>query len=145
MSPHLPSACRRAEATVLSPRNTQAFRTVYNITHALLERLGPRGWRTVLSTLSVLDEILVSPATTTLQKASTTAASPRRDSDLRVLETATAQLFATTRRASLEAVLNIMRALAELSEANGVFVRVRMASSPSSGLIVLQCTQGQWA
>lgn len=58
------TACRRSEATVLSPRNAQAFRTVYNLTHALFDRLGAEGWRTVLSALAVLDEVLASPATT---------------------------------------------------------------------------------
>ena len=119
------SMCRRAESMVLTPRNVQAFRTVYNITHALFEHLGPEGWRTVLSALSVLDEILCSPAATTLQKAATTSASPRaRNSELSVLETATAQLFVTTAAASLEATLDIMHVLRELSESTGVFVRV---------------------
>lgn len=120
--------CRRSEGTVLSPRNVQAFRTVFNITLALFEHLSPQGWRIVLTSLSVLDEVLCSPATTTMQKAATTSATPQKNSDLSVLESATAQLFATSEHASRKTVCDMMHILCELSERTEAFARVRLCS-----------------
>lgn len=117
--------CRRTEGTVLTPRNVQAFRTVFNITHALFEHLGPRGWQLVLSALAVLDEVLCSPATTTLHRAANTTGDAEQNSDLSVLETATAQLFATTAFASDATVDTVMQTLLALSEKGNVFVQVR--------------------
>lgn len=122
-------ACRRPESVVLSPRNVQAFRTLHNATHALFEQLGPRGWRAVLSALLVLDAVLCSPATTTSQKAATAAASPRKNSDLVVLETANAQLFLTAEGASARALGDLMAALDELSASTSAFVQVPLCTA----------------
>lgn len=114
---------------MLSPRNIQAFRTVFNVTHALFYLLDEQGWRTVLTSLSTLDEVLCCPATTTLQKAST-AGPYQKNSDLSVLETATAQLFAATAHASAETMHTILSILLSLSKSTDVFVRVRSYHSP---------------
>jgi hypothetical protein len=116
--------CRREEGTVLTPRNVQAFRTVFNITHALFEVLGPKGWHLVLSTLAVLDEVLCSPATTTLQKATTASAEPEKHSELSVLDAATVQLFATTAFASEATVDTMMHTLFGLSQGSVEHVQV---------------------
>jgi hypothetical protein len=116
--------CRRAEGTVLTPRNVQAFRTIFNITHALFELLGPKGWHLVLSTLAVLDEVLCSPATKTLQKETTASAEPEKHSELSVLDTATAQLFATTALASNATVDIMMQTLLSLSQSTLEHVQV---------------------
>jgi hypothetical protein len=51
-------------ALVLSPKNVQSMRTVFNIAHRLGDSLGP-AWALVLGTLSTLDRVLDSPRTTT--------------------------------------------------------------------------------
>jgi hypothetical protein len=120
--------CRRTEGTVLLPRNVQAFRTVFNITHALFEHLSPQGWRIVLTSLSILDDVLCSPSTTILQKAPITSATLQKSSDLSVLESATTQLFATSEHASSKTVCDMMHVLCELSESTEVFAKVRLCS-----------------
>lgn len=109
---------------MLTPRNVQAFRTVFNMTHALFEVLGPKGWHLVLSTLAVLDAVLCSPATTTLQKATSASAEPEKHSELSVLDTATVQLFATTAFASEATVDTMMHTLLGLSQSSVERVQV---------------------
>ena len=52
------------EAFVLTPKNVQALRTLFNIAHRLDHHLG-RSWFMVLDNLNSLDKILHSPRTTT--------------------------------------------------------------------------------
>ena len=52
------------EAFVLTPKNVQALRTLFNIAHRLDHHLG-RSWFVVLENLNNLDKILHSPRTTT--------------------------------------------------------------------------------
>lgn len=52
------------EVVVLSPKNVQALRTLFNVAHRLHHLLGS-AWVLVLDNLSSLDRILDAPSTTT--------------------------------------------------------------------------------
>ena len=53
-----------ADGVVLTPKNVQALRTLFNIAHRLHHLLGP-AWVLILDILNTLDRILMSPRTTT--------------------------------------------------------------------------------
>lgn len=53
-----------SEGMVLTPKNVQALRTLFNIAHRLDHKLGS-SWVLVLGNLNTLDRILHSPQTTT--------------------------------------------------------------------------------
>ncbi|GFY90641.1 ARM repeat superfamily protein [Actinidia rufa] len=55
------------ESVVLTPKNVQALRTLFNVAHRLHNVLGP-SWVLVLETLSALDRAIHSPHATTQQK-----------------------------------------------------------------------------
>lgn len=61
---HASSANGVEEAVVLTPKNVQALRTLFNIAHRLDHHLG-KSWFMVLDNLNTLDRILHSPRTTT--------------------------------------------------------------------------------
>lgn len=52
------------DAFILTPKNVQALRTLFNIAHRLDHHLG-KSWFMVLDNLDNLDKILHSPRTTT--------------------------------------------------------------------------------
>lgn len=56
-----------SEGMVLTPKNVQALRTLFNIAHRLDHKLGS-SWVLVLGNLNTLDRILHSPQTTTQVK-----------------------------------------------------------------------------
>lgn len=51
-------------AVILTPKNVQALRTLFNIAHRLDHHLG-RSWLLVLDNIDRLDRVLHSPRTTT--------------------------------------------------------------------------------
>lgn len=57
---------------VLTPKNVQAYRTLFNVAHRLAEKLDT-SWVIILTTLATLDHTLCSPSTTTQQVSQTTA------------------------------------------------------------------------
>lgn len=56
------------EACVLTPKNVQSLRALFNIAHRLDHHLG-QSWFLVLDNLNTLDKILHSPRTTTQARA----------------------------------------------------------------------------
>lgn len=108
---------------VLTPKNVQAMRTLFNIAHRLANVLGP-GWALVLETLNSLDRVLHSPKTTTQEGNSgvlpggTVLAGPLLSSDLAILSAAASQLFECTRDMSREAVVALLSGLRDVSIAH---------------------------
>lgn len=128
--------CRKREqATCLTTRNVQAFRTALNVAHALYERLGPAGWRALLATVCTLDTVLASPAgvATTRPAHPAAMATSDRDADLAILEAAAAQLLQATADGTPDAALTVLTALRDLSMSSGVLVQVRSPHSPMLG------------
>lgn len=107
---------------ILTPKNVQAMRTLFNIAHRLANVLGP-AWAYVLETLNTLDKILNSPKTTTQEMASggvTGAAvsggvSSSISSDVAILSAAASQLFECTRDMSRDAVVALLSGLRDVS------------------------------
>jgi len=111
---------------VLTPKNVQAMRTLFNIAHRLANVLGP-GWALVLETLNSLDRVLHSPKTTTQDGGSGSGngggaggalAGPLLSSDLAILSAAASQLFECTRDMSREAVVALLSGLRDVSIAH---------------------------
>ena len=102
------------EALVLTPKNVQAFRTLFNIAHRLDNLLDRSAWVHIAETIDALDRILQSPKATT-QEVSQGGAMDGPSSDLAILAAAAKQLFSSTPRLSNDAVLSLMMALAEVS------------------------------
>jgi hypothetical protein len=110
--------------TVLTPKNIQAMRTLFNIAHRLANVLGP-GWALVLETLNTLDRVLNSPKTTTQEGGisgggsnNLAATGPLLSSDLAILSAAASQLFECTRDMSREAVVALLSGLRDVSIAH---------------------------
>lgn len=97
---------------VLTPKNVQAMRTLFNIAHRLANVLGS-GWSLVLETLNTLDRILHSPKTTTQETGQ--GQSPLLSSDVAILSAAASQLFECTREMSREAVVALLSGLRDVS------------------------------
>ncbi|KAK9810126.1 hypothetical protein WJX72_005196 [[Myrmecia] bisecta] len=102
-----------SEGVVLTPKNVQALRTLFNIAHRLDALLGP-SWVLVLDNLNSLDRILNSPRTTT-QEISTQSTAGSLPSDLAILSTAANQLFQSTSLMSTEAVVSMLSSLRDVS------------------------------
>ena len=126
---------------VLTAKNVQAMRTLFNIAHRLANVLGP-GWALVLETLNTLDRVLNSPKTTTVENAggptamapappsttgtlippintaSTNANANVLSSDLAILGAAASQLFECTHSMSREAVVALLSGLRDVSLAH---------------------------
>lgn len=104
---------------VLTPKNVQAMRTLFNIAHRLANNLGA-AWVLVLETLDTLDRVLHSPKTTTQEVSSGSGASTAGgvaavSSDLAVLSAAATQLFECTADMTREAVVALLSALRDVS------------------------------
>lgn len=54
-----------SETVSLSPKNVQAFRTLFNIAHRLDNALDKSAWVHIIETIDALDRILLSPKATT--------------------------------------------------------------------------------
>ena len=93
---------------VLTLRNVQALRTLFNIAHRLADFLGP-SWVLVLQTLWALERTLNSPHATTQEEGS-------RGADLDVLLASSSMLFTATSHLSDEAVAALFDALMTVSE-----------------------------
>ncbi|KAK9834027.1 hypothetical protein WJX81_004391 [Elliptochloris bilobata] len=99
-------------ACVLTPKNVQALRTLFNVAHRLAPLLGP-SWPRVLETLDALDRILHSPRTTTQEISNGSGGG--LPSDLAILAVAASQLFESTRALDTEAVEDVLAGLAIVS------------------------------
>lgn len=88
------------EGRVLTPKNVQALRTIFNVALRLDAVLGS-GWELVLETLDVLDHVLYSPRTTTQEISSETQLNGNaqsRPADVNILSAAIQLLFKAGRR-----------------------------------------------
>ncbi|KAK6139372.1 hypothetical protein DH2020_026880 [Rehmannia glutinosa] len=106
------------EGIVLTPKNVQALRTLFNIAHRLHNVLGP-SWVLVLETLSALDRAIHSPHATT-QEVSTAVPKLTRDSsgqysDFNILSSLNSQLFESSALMHVSAVQSLLSALRQLS------------------------------
>lgn len=111
------SLVRRGEdGIVLTPKNVQALRTLFNISHRLADVLGP-AWVLVLETLACLDRTLHAPHATTQE---VSASVPKQGSsaglgDFSILSSLESQLFESTAHMSDAAVRALMGALRQVS------------------------------
>lgn len=106
------------ETIVLTPKNVQALRTLFNISHRLHNVLGP-SWSLVLETLASLDRAIHSPHATT-QEVSTAVPKLTRDSsgqysDFHILSSLNSQLFESSALMHVAAVKSLLSALRQLS------------------------------
>ncbi|XP_055807466.1 uncharacterized protein LOC129876149 isoform X2 [Solanum dulcamara] len=106
------------ETVVLTPKNVQALRTLFNISHRLHNVLGP-SWSLVLETLASLDRAIHSPHATT-QEVSTAVPKLTRDSsgqysDFHILSSLNSQLFESSALMHVSAVKSLLSALRQLS------------------------------
>ncbi|XP_042986109.1 protein MON2 homolog isoform X4 [Carya illinoinensis] len=107
------------ENIVLTPKNVQALRTLFNIAHRLHNMLGP-SWVLVLETLAALDRAIHSPHATT-QEVSTAVPKLMRESsgqysDFNILSSLNSQLFESSALMHLSAVKSLLSALHQLSD-----------------------------
>ncbi|KAK9291973.1 hypothetical protein L1049_019925 [Liquidambar formosana] len=103
---------------VLTPKNVQALRTLFNIAHRLHNVLGP-SWVLVLDTLAALDRAIHSPHATT-QEVSTAVSKLTRESsgqysDFNILSSLNSQLFESSALMHISAVQSLLSALCQLS------------------------------
>jgi hypothetical protein len=119
----------------LTAKNVQAFRTAFNVAHALFERLGSDGWRTLLDTVAALDDALASPATTTATPHKGLVQTlGERDADLAVLEAAAAQLLEASADGSTATAMIMMESLMDISACKGIIMQ---ASTPCPTIIMV--------
>ncbi|XP_010674897.2 uncharacterized protein LOC104890970 isoform X2 [Beta vulgaris subsp. vulgaris] len=106
------------EGIILTPKNVQALRTLFNIAHRLHNVLGP-SWVLVLETLAALDRTIHSPHATT-QEVSTgsrlTRESSGQYSDFSILSSLNSQLFESSALMQISAVKSLVSALCQLSQ-----------------------------
>ncbi|KOM55061.1 hypothetical protein LR48_Vigan10g095300 [Vigna angularis] len=102
---------------VLTPKNVQALRTLFNIAHRLHNVLGP-SWVLVLETLAALDRAIHSPHAST-QEVSTPVKLSRelstQYSDFNILSSLNSQLFESSALMHISAVKSLLSALCQLS------------------------------
>ncbi|OMO62280.1 hypothetical protein CCACVL1_22908 [Corchorus capsularis] len=106
------------ESIVLTQKNVQALRTLFNVAHRLHNVLGP-SWVLVLETLSALDRAIHSPHATT-QEVSTSVPRLTRESsgqysDFSILSSLNSQLFESSALMHISAVKSLLSALCQLS------------------------------
>ncbi|XP_072952390.1 uncharacterized protein [Typha angustifolia] len=103
---------------VLTPKNVQALRTLFNVAHRLHNVLGP-SWVLVLETLAALDRAIHSPHAST-QEVSTIVSRVTREtsgqySDFHILSSLNSQLFESSALMHVPAVKSLLSALSQLS------------------------------
>lgn len=107
------------DSVVLTPKNVQALRTLFNVAHRLHNVLGP-SWVLVLETLAALDRAIHSPHATT-QEVSTAVPKLTREfsgqySDFNILSSLNSQLFESSALMHISAVKSLLSALRQLSQ-----------------------------
>ncbi|XP_065852074.1 uncharacterized protein [Euphorbia lathyris] len=117
------------DSVVLTPKNVQALRTLFNIATRLHNVLGP-SWVLVLETLAALDRAINSPHATTQEISTAAPKLPRESigqySDFSILTSLNSQLFESSGLMHISAVKSLLTALCQLShqcmcEASGGF------------------------
>ncbi|KAL8171076.1 hypothetical protein V2J09_022880 [Rumex salicifolius] len=107
------------DSIILTPKNVQALRTLFNVAHRLHNILGP-SWVLVLETLAALDRTIHSPHATT-QEVSTSVTRLTRESsgqysDFNILSSLNSQLFESSAMMSIGSVKSLLSALCQLSQ-----------------------------
>ncbi|KAM7273445.1 hypothetical protein ACFE04_028109 [Oxalis oulophora] len=107
------------DSIILTPKNVQALRTLFNIAHRLQNVLGP-SWVLVLETLAALDRAIHSPHAAT-QEVSTAVSKLTRESsgqysDFNILSSLNSQLFESSALMHITAVQSLLSALRLLSD-----------------------------
>lgn len=105
------------DGVVLTPKNVQALRTLFNIAHRLYNVLGS-SWVLVLETLAALDRAINSPHATTQESAAVsklTRESSGQHSDFNILSSLNSQLFESSAMMHASAVKSLLSALRQLS------------------------------
>ncbi|KAK7838901.1 protein mon2 like protein [Quercus suber] len=106
------------DSVILTPKNVQALRTLFNIAHRLHNVLGP-SWVLVLETLAALDRAIHSPHATTQEVSSAVPKLMRESSgqysDFNILSSLNSQLFESSALMHLSAVKSLISALRQLS------------------------------
>ncbi|XP_074292704.1 uncharacterized protein LOC141619592 isoform X3 [Silene latifolia] len=129
MSKRTEALVDQRDSIVLTPKNVQALRTLFNIAHRLHNVLGP-SWVLVLETLAALDRAIHSPHATTQEVSTVTRLSRESSgqySDFNILSSLNSQLFESSGLMHISAVKSLVSALCLLSEQS-----LRGASSGSS-------------
>ncbi|KFK26462.1 hypothetical protein AALP_AA8G252200 [Arabis alpina] len=102
------------DVIVLTPKNVQALRTLFNIAHRLHNVLGP-SWVLVLETLAALDRAIHSPHATTQEVATAvpklTREPSRQYADFSILSSLNSQLFESSALMHVSAVKSLLSAL----------------------------------
>ncbi|XP_015699269.1 protein MON2 homolog isoform X1 [Oryza brachyantha] len=106
------------DSIILTPKNVQALRTLFNVAHRLHNVLGP-SWVLVLETLAALDRAIHSPHAST-QEVSASVSRLSRDtsgqySDFHILSSLNSQLFESSALMNIAAVKSLLSALHQLS------------------------------
>ncbi|XP_051226815.1 uncharacterized protein [Lolium perenne] len=106
------------DSIVLTPKNVQALRTLFNVAHRLHNVLGP-SWVLVLETLAALDRTIHAPHAST-QEVSASVSRLSRDtsgqySDFHILSSLNSQLFESSSLMNVTAVKSLLSALHQLS------------------------------
>ncbi|XP_009151235.2 protein MON2 homolog isoform X3 [Brassica rapa] len=106
------------DVIVLTPKNVQALRTLFNIAHRLHNVLGA-SWVLVLETLAALDRAIHSPHATTQEVATAvpklTREPSRQYADFSILSSLNSQLFESSALMHVSAVKSLLSALYMLS------------------------------
>lgn len=103
---------------VLTPKNVQALRTLFNVAHRLHNVLGA-SWVLVLETLAALDRAIHSPHASTQEVSSSVSRLTRETSgqysDFNILSSLNSQLFESSALMHVSAVKSLLSALHQLS------------------------------
>ncbi|XP_019097537.1 PREDICTED: protein MON2 homolog isoform X7 [Camelina sativa] len=106
------------DVIVLTPKNVQALRTLFNIAHRLHNVLGP-SWVLVLETLAALDRAIHSPHATTQEVTTAvpklTREPSRQYADFSILSSLNSQLFESSALMQVSSVKSLLSALHMLS------------------------------
>ncbi|WOG82786.1 hypothetical protein DCAR_0101954 [Daucus carota subsp. sativus] len=117
-SKRLETSAEQRDSVVLTSKNVQALRTLFNIAHRLYNVLGP-SWVLVLETLAALDRAIHSPHATTQEVPTSgvklTRESSSQYSDFNILSSLNSQLFESSGMMHVSAVKSLLSALRQLS------------------------------
>ncbi|GJW24696.1 protein MON2 homolog isoform X1 [Tanacetum coccineum] len=128
------------DVVVLTLKNFQALRTLFNITHRLYNVLGP-SWVLVLETLAALDRAINSPHATTQDVSAAVSKLTREPSgqysDFSILSSLNSQLFESSGLMHISAVKSLLSALRQLSYQSmaGTLSGISQTSSQKTGSI----------
>lgn len=128
------------DVVVLTLKNVQALRTLFNITHRLYNVLGP-SWVLVLETLAALDRAIHSPHATTQEVSAAVSKLTREPSgqysDFNILSSLNSQLFESSGLMHISAVKSLLSALRQLSHQSmaGTLSGIAQTSNQKTGSI----------